>query len=109
MGILGFVDNYHYMIVVLDVDEYKKTQHTPNPEAHPPLAEPPLLEHSDSEKQVPFLLVDCPVDKVDVEMQGSFLNCITLNNENIFPLRLSGCSLAKIMLALKRSKIIVAL
>ena len=28
----------------------------------------------DSEKHVPFLLVDCPVDKVDVEMQGSFLN-----------------------------------
>ena len=95
-----------------------------NPEAHPPLAEPPLLEHSlkifqnirdyffsflvnslqptcekntyDSEKQVPFLLVDCPVDKVDDEIQGSFLNCNQRDNK--------GQSTASISLVLMISK-----
>ena len=46
----------------------------------------------DSEKQVPFLLVDWPVDKVDDEIQGSFLNYNQRDNK--------GQSTASISLAL---------
>ena len=36
---------------------YVNVQQTPNPEAQFPSEEPPLLEHSDAVKHVPYILV----------------------------------------------------
>jgi len=62
----------------------EKTQQTPNDEAHVPDEEPPLAEHSEAVKQVPFLPFDAP--------HGSFGNLTTLNTLKTRSCRLpSGC------------------
>jgi hypothetical protein len=58
-------------------------QHTPNPAAQDPLELPPLSEHSDDVKQVPFLLA--PEDVVKVLEHGSFSKFTMLKSENTFP------------------------
>ena len=57
--------------------EVDTTQHTPNPAAQVPLAEPPLLSpHSEEVKQVPVVVEELLL------VQASLGNWTTLNSDN---------------------------
>ena len=56
--------------------EVEITQHTPNPEAQEPSAEPPLLAHSEEVKHVPRVVEELLL------VHSSLGNCTMLNREN---------------------------
>ena len=56
--------------------EVETTQQTPNPAAQVPLADPPLLAHSEEVKQVPRVVEELLL------VHSSLGNCTILNREN---------------------------
>ena len=56
--------------------EVDTTQHTPNPAAQFPAADPPAVVHSEAVRQVPIVVVELLL------VHSSLGNCTTLNRES---------------------------